>query len=118
MRGRDSSRFASVQTKTLTGGTQMEGYCLKDKRRVEIKDPQTITMKNGKPATIGTCPICGTKIYRIGKSPAGYVALPGEPSQDADSGRYRCPKCGYVEYAVRAGQDMTCPTHGIPLVRT
>ena len=45
-----------------------EGYCLKDKRKVEMKDPQPITMKNGKPATVGVCPICGTKIYRIGKS--------------------------------------------------
>ena len=48
----------------------MEGYCLKDKRKVEMVDPQPITMKNGKPATVGTCPICGTKIYRIGKSTA------------------------------------------------
>jgi hypothetical protein len=48
----------------------MEGYCLKDKRKVEMKDPQPITMKNGKPATVGTCPICGTKIYRIGKATA------------------------------------------------
>jgi len=24
-------------------------------------------MKNGKPATSGTCPVCGTKMYRIGK---------------------------------------------------
>jgi hypothetical protein len=48
----------------------LEGYCLKDKRKVEMKDPQPITMKNGKPATVGTCPICGTKIYRIGKAVA------------------------------------------------
>jgi len=47
---------------------KMEGYCLKDKKKVEMVDPQPITMKNGKPATVGTCPICGTKIYRIGKS--------------------------------------------------
>jgi hypothetical protein len=46
----------------------VEGYCLKDKRKVEMKDPKPITMKNGKPATVGTCPVCGTKIYRIGKS--------------------------------------------------
>ena len=46
----------------------MEGYCLKDKRKVEMKDPQPITMKNGKPATVGTCPYCGTKIYKIGKA--------------------------------------------------
>jgi len=44
------------------------GYCLKDKKNVEIKDPQNITMKNGKPAITGTCPNCGTKIFNIGKS--------------------------------------------------
>jgi len=25
-------------------------------------------MKNGKPATSGTCPVCGTKMYKIGKA--------------------------------------------------
>ena len=48
----------------------MEGYCLKDKKKVEMRDPKPITMKNGKPATVGTCPFCGTKIYKIGKSTA------------------------------------------------
>jgi hypothetical protein len=32
-----------------------------------MKDPKGVTMKNGKPATSGTCPVCGTKMYRIGK---------------------------------------------------
>ncbi|TAN34153.1 hypothetical protein EPN29_04180 [bacterium] len=49
-------------------GDLVEGYCLKDKKKVEMKDPQPITMKNGKPATVGTCPNCGTKIYKIGKA--------------------------------------------------
>jgi hypothetical protein len=44
------------------------GYCLKDKKNVEIQNPQNITMKNGKPAITGTCPNCGTKIFKIGKS--------------------------------------------------
>jgi DNA-directed RNA polymerase subunit RPC12/RpoP len=44
------------------------GYCLKCKKTVEIKDAQPITMKNGKPATTGVCPTCGTKIYKIGKA--------------------------------------------------
>jgi len=30
------------------------GYCLKCKKKVDIKDPVHITMKNGKPATTGT----------------------------------------------------------------
>ena len=27
-----------------------EGYCLKDKKKVEIVDAQKVTMKNGRPA--------------------------------------------------------------------
>jgi DNA-directed RNA polymerase subunit RPC12/RpoP len=48
----------------------VSGYCLKCKKQTEIKDAQAITMKNGKPATTGTCPTCGTKIFKIGKSEA------------------------------------------------
>jgi len=44
-----------------------EGYCVKERKKVEIKDPQQTTMKNGRPAIQGTCPDCGTKIFKIGK---------------------------------------------------
>jgi hypothetical protein len=43
-----------------------QAYCVKDKKKVEIKNPQAVTMKNGKPATKGVCPDCGTTVYRIG----------------------------------------------------
>ena len=43
-----------------------EAYCVKDKKKVEIKDPVAITMKNGKPALEGKCPVCGTKVFKIG----------------------------------------------------
>jgi DNA-directed RNA polymerase subunit RPC12/RpoP len=46
----------------------VSGYCLKCKKKVDIQNPQQITMKNGKPATTGSCPTCGTKIYKIGKA--------------------------------------------------
>jgi len=44
-----------------------EGYCVKCKAKREIQDAQEITMKNGRPATQGICPECGTKIFKIGK---------------------------------------------------
>lgn len=44
----------------------MQGYCVKCREKKEIKDPQQITMKNGKPAVQGVCPECGTKIFKIG----------------------------------------------------
>ena len=43
-----------------------EAYCVKDKKKVEVQNPQKITMKNGKPALQGTCPKCGGKVFRIG----------------------------------------------------
>jgi hypothetical protein len=33
-----------------------------------MKSEQQVTMKNGKPATQGICPTCGTKMFKIGKS--------------------------------------------------
>ena len=46
----------------------MQAYCVKCRAKKEMKDTKAITMKNGKPATQGTCPSCGTKMFRIGKS--------------------------------------------------
>ena len=43
-------------------------YCVKCKAKKEMKDPEQITMKNGRPATKGTCPDCGTKMFKIGKA--------------------------------------------------
>ena len=53
---------------TLKGGNQMQAYCVKCRAKKEMKDAKSITMKNGKPATQGTCPTCGTKMFRIGKA--------------------------------------------------
>jgi hypothetical protein len=50
------------------GGLDMpEGYCVKERKKVEIKDAKQVTMKNGRPEIQGTCPDCGTKIFKIGK---------------------------------------------------
>lgn len=40
-------------------------YCVKCKAKVEIKNPQKVTMKNGRPALKGVCPKCGTGVYKI-----------------------------------------------------
>jgi predicted RNA-binding Zn-ribbon protein involved in translation (DUF1610 family) len=48
------------------GGIVAQAYCVKDKQKVEIQNPQNITMKNGKPAVKGQCPMCGNTVFRIG----------------------------------------------------
>jgi hypothetical protein len=39
---------------------------MKCKAHREIKDSHQITMKNGRPATQGTCAVCATKVFKIG----------------------------------------------------
>jgi len=43
-------------------------YCVKCRQKREMKDPKQITFKNGRPALQGVCPVCGTKVFRIGKA--------------------------------------------------
>ena len=44
-----------------------EGYCVKCRTKREMTGATAVTLKNGKPATKGTCPTCSTKMFRIGK---------------------------------------------------
>jgi RNase P subunit RPR2 len=46
----------------------MEAYCMKCKTKRTMSNAEQITMKNGRPATQGKCPVCGTKMFKIGKS--------------------------------------------------
>ncbi|MFC2066293.1 DUF5679 domain-containing protein [Chloroflexota bacterium] len=46
----------------------MQAYCFKCRTKKEIKDPERVTLKNGRPATRGICPTCGTKLFRIGQT--------------------------------------------------
>jgi hypothetical protein len=48
----------------------VSGYCMKCKTQRQMKNPKAITMKNGRPATEGVCPVCGTKMFKIGASAA------------------------------------------------
>ena len=49
-------------------GMATEAYCVKCRAKKTMKDEKAVTMKNGKPATQGVCPDCGTKMFKIGKS--------------------------------------------------
>ncbi len=49
-------------------GSPMQAYCLKCRTKRDMQNPTQVTMKNGKSATKGNCPVCGTAMYRIGKS--------------------------------------------------
>ena len=43
----------------------MEAYCVRCKKKVEMKDAKEVTTKNGRKAMKGVCPICGTTVMRF-----------------------------------------------------
>jgi len=56
----------------------MQAYCMKCKTKREIKDPQPVFTSNGTPATQGICPVCGTKMFKMGHTPAHEGLDPAE----------------------------------------
>lgn len=53
----------------------MQAYCVKCRGKKEMKSAKAVTMKNGKPATQGICPTCGTKMFKIGKAQSPQVVV-------------------------------------------
>ena len=47
---------------------RIQAYCVKCRAKREMRNARAITMKNGRPATQGVCPVCGSKMFRIMKA--------------------------------------------------
>jgi hypothetical protein len=46
-------------------GSEVEAYCVKCRQKRIMADPQEIETKNGRHALEGTCPVCGTHLFRF-----------------------------------------------------
>lgn len=46
----------------------MEAYCMKCKTKREVRDAQATFNKSGAPVTRGICPVCGTSVFRTGRT--------------------------------------------------
>ena len=64
----------------------MQGYCVKCRTKREIKNAKSITMKNGKPATQGTCPKCGTVVDNPTNPPKCPKCTPENPAKSNQGG--------------------------------
>src|SRR5215211_5842166 len=56
----------------------MEAYCMKCKTKREMKDPVAMFNAKGSPVTVGVCTVCGTKLYRMGRTEAHQGLVPPE----------------------------------------
>lgn len=48
-----------------TMAAAVEAYCVKCKAKRDMKDPKENIMANGRKAMKGTCPTCGTGMFKI-----------------------------------------------------
>jgi DNA topoisomerase-1 len=63
----------------------MEAYCVKCKTKREILEPKAEFNARGTAITRGICGVCGTALYRIGKTPVHEGMTP--PARDPMAGR-------------------------------
>jgi DNA-directed RNA polymerase subunit M/transcription elongation factor TFIIS len=59
---------ATSAKKTAKKGGAMaegEGYCVKCKAKRMMANVKQVKMANGRPALKGTCPVCGTGMFKI-----------------------------------------------------
>ncbi len=49
---------------------QLEAYCMKCRTKRPMQEPRPIFTASGTPATQGVCSVCGTKLTRMGRTPA------------------------------------------------
>ncbi|MFP4343306.1 MAG: type I DNA topoisomerase [Anaerolineales bacterium] len=49
--------------------TRLEAYCVKCKAKREMGDLEPVFTAQARPATRGTCPVCGTNMFRMGQTP-------------------------------------------------
>jgi len=60
----------------------MEAYCMKCKTKREIQNPEATFNAKASPVTIGMCAVCGTKLYRMGRTPAHDGLTPPKPKSN------------------------------------
>ena len=65
----------------------LEAYCVKCRAKREVLHPQADFNASGAPVTRGECPVCGTKLFRIGKTEAHADMKRPEPKKPERKGK-------------------------------
>ncbi len=81
----------------------MEAYCVKCKTKREMQNPAPEYTKSGAPGTRGTCPVCGTTLFRMGSTPAhAGLSAPPRPTKEERAAAKRKGKLVIVESPAKA----------------
>jgi len=80
----------------------MEAYCMKCKAKREMKDPVASFNARGSAVTIGVCLVCGTKLYKMGKTDAHAGLTPPPKPEKVEKVEKRNGKLVIVESPAKA----------------
>ena len=61
---------------------EIKAYCMKCKAERVVQNVTIVTMKNGRPAANGTCPVCGTKMFKFLPVAKKVAATAPEPTPE------------------------------------
>lgn len=84
---------------------EIEAYCVSCKQKVVMENPVPVWTRRGAPGTRGTCEICGTTVFRMGRTEAhSRVNKPDTTPMFGDSPRPSRKKGGpsfaaYINYS-------------------
>jgi hypothetical protein len=84
---------------------EIEAYCMTCRAKTPMENPQPIWTRRGAPGTRGTCSVCGTTVFLMGKTAAHSRTGPPEPLQVPESspgkgGRKRQSDAMYLNFCV------------------
>ena len=80
----------------------MEAYCVKCRTKREMQNPQPEFTATGAPGTRGTCTVCGTTLFRMGRTEEHEGMTPPEGSVSRKKRTRRSGKLVIVESPAKA----------------
>ncbi|MBN1564651.1 MAG: toll/interleukin-1 receptor domain-containing protein [Anaerolineae bacterium] len=79
---------------------EIEAYCMTCREKTPIENPQAIWTRKGAPGTRGICSVCGTTVFRMGRTDAHAKLKRPDPVQIAEANSKVQADATYINYSV------------------
>ncbi len=88
-----------------------QAYCVKCKTKRDLLNPQAVYTASGIPGTSGTCPVCGTKLFRMGATPEHTGLVKPEPASRPKSSKKKSKSTQKAKTANKKTSELAAPSH-------
>ncbi|KAB2906281.1 MAG: TIR domain-containing protein [Anaerolineae bacterium] len=96
------------------GNELIEAYCVSCKDKRMMQNPEAVWTSQGRPGTQGTCPVCGSNMFRMGrtalhhnlKAPQPVEVVPGSAKGKKVKAAYIAADVTQADFADKLGQEL------------